>query len=178
MLVHVAAGWDSLSLPLRAQLLASSRITAAPTRDVIPPRRDEQRAVKCLGGRYRTVHAFVLFMRFRTLIGTDRFDERFAVARELLELPGPAGSEDAQVTRASQYWQRPYTLLCEAVAALEEGERDRFEASVGELESLALAPDSLLACLGVMLRGTSLLMDGRLGEADAEFDQHLAPADG
>ena len=116
-----------------------------------------------------TVHAFVLFMRFRTLIGTDRSDERFALARELLELPGPAGSADAQVARASRYWQRPYALLCEAVAALEQGERDRFEASVGELESLALAPDSLLACLGVMLRGTSLLMDGRLGEADANL---------
>ena len=68
-----------------------------------------------------TMHAFVLFMRFRTLIGTDRSDERFALARELLELPGPPGSENAQVTRASQYWQRPYTLLCEAVAALERG---------------------------------------------------------
>ena len=162
---------DSLSLPLQAQLLASVAYYRS-THEGCDSAYDEMSNAAVELSRRNgdsTVHAFVLFMRFRTLIGTDRSDERFAVARELLELPGPPGSANAQVTRASQYWQRPYALLCEAVAALEEGERDRFEASVGELESLALAPDSLLACLGVMLRGTSLLMDGRLGEADANL---------
>ncbi len=103
----------SLSPPLRAQLLASVAYYRSSSEGCNPTYEQMSAAAAEMSRRSgdNSLHAFVLFMRFRTLIGTDRSDERFALARELMGLPRSAGSANAQTARASGYWQRPYALL-------------------------------------------------------------------